>query len=264
MNLLTKEQVKRTVQTVDKELLEKIEERLSFAYPFEAEKDIKTKVSVSEIKHQRMQFEPEEMETVQWYAEEETEEIVPDFIEKRDRVNRGALRGSAMHLVMQCLPFVGSPSDGNKKQMYAWIAEELGKLKKAGRLDETMYELVRIPMIVDFFASSLGKRMVQADQREELRKEKAFVLGIPAGEIWDCDSRELVLVQGIVDAFFYEDGDIILMDYKTDSVEKPEQLIQRYQAQLDLYARALEEATGKKAREKIIYSFHLKKEIILP
>lgn len=262
--LLTKEQVKRAVQTADKELLEKIEERLSFAYPFEAEKDIKTKVSVSEIKHQRMQFEPEEMETVQWYAEEETEEIVPDFIEKRDRVNRGALRGSAMHLVMQCLPFAGSPSDGNKKQMYAWIAEELEKLKKAGRLDETMYELVRIPMIVDFFASSLGKRMVQADQREELRKEKAFVLGIPAGEIWDCDSRELVLVQGIVDAFFYEDGDIILMDYKTDSVEKPEQLIQRYQAQLDLYARALEEATGKKVREKIIYSFHLKKEIILP
>lgn len=262
--LLTKEQVKRAVQTADKELLEKIEERLSFAYPFEAEKDIKTKVSVSEIKHQRMQFEPEEMETVQWYAEEETEEIVPDFIEKRDRVNRGALRGSAMHLVMQCLPFAGSPSDGNKKQMYAWIAEELEKLKKAGRLDETMYELVRIPMIVDFFASPLGKRMVQADQREELRKEKAFVLGIPAGEIWDCDSRELVLVQGIVDAFFYEDGDIILMDYKTDSVEKPEQLIQRYQAQLDLYARALEEATGKKVREKIIYSFHLKKEIILP
>lgn len=262
--LLTKEQVKRAVQTADEELLEKIEERLSFAYPFEAEKDIKTKVSVSEIKHQRMQFEPEEMETVQWYAEEETEEIVPDFIEKRDRVNRGALRGSAMHLVMQCLPFAGSPSDGNKKQMYAWIAEELEKLKKAGRLDETMYELVRIPMIVDFFASPLGKRMVQADQREELRKEKAFVLGIPAGEIWDCDSRELVLVQGIVDAFFYEDGDIILMDYKTDSVEKPEQLIQRYQAQLDLYARALEEATGKKVREKIIYSFHLKKEIILP
>lgn len=262
--LLTKEQVKRAVQTADKELLEKIEERLSFAYPFEAEKDIKTKVSVSEIKHQRMQFEPEEMETVQWYAEEETEEIVPDFIEKRDRVNRGALRGSAMHLVMQCLPFAGSPSDGNRKQMYAWIAEELEKLKKAGRLDETMYELVRIPMIVDFFASSIGKRMVQADQREELRKEKAFVLGIPAGEIWDCDSRELVLVQGIVDAFFYEDGDIILMDYKTDSVEKPEQLLQRYQAQLDLYARALEEATGKKVREKIIYSFHLKKEIILP
>ena len=262
--LLTKEQVKRAVQTADKELLEKIEERLSFAYPFEAEKDIKNKVSVSEIKHQRMQFEPEEMETVQWYAEEETEEIVPDFIEKRDRVNRGALRGSAMHLVMQCLPFAGSPSDGNKKQMYAWIAGELEKLKKAGRLDETMYELVRIPMIVDFFASPLGKRMVQADQREELRKEKAFVLGIPAGEIWDCDSRELVLVQGIVDAFFYEDGDIILMDYKTDSVEKPEQLIQRYQAQLDLYARALEEATGKKVREKIIYSFHLKKEIILP
>lgn len=263
--LLTKEQVKRAGKTADKEMVERIEDRLSFSYPYEAEKDIKTKVSVSEIKRQRMQSNEEEFEMVQWYAgDEEAEEIVPDFIEKRDKVNRGALRGSAMHLVMQCLPFAEAPSGGSKKQMYAWIAGELEKLKKAGRLDETMYELVQISMIADFFASPLGVRMAEADKRDELRKEKAFVLGIPAGEIWDCDSKELVLVQGIVDAFFYEDGDIILMDYKTDSVERSEQLITRYKAQLDMYARALEEATERKVREKVIYSFYLKKEIIVP
>lgn len=169
-----------------------------------------------------------------------------------------------MHLVMQCLPFAGSPSDGNKKQMYAWIAEELEKLKKAGRLDETMYELVRIPMIVISSHPRLESGWYRRISGKNCGRKRRLCLVSRRERSGIADSRELVLVQGIVDAFFYEDGDIILMDYKTDSVEKPEQLIQRYQAQLDLYARALEEATGKKVREKIIYSFHLKKEIILP
>lgn len=262
--LLTKEQVKSLAKTADVESVEKVKERLSFCYPYEAEKDIKTKVSVSEIKHERMQFEEEEMDTVQWYMEDEKKEIIPDFIEKQDNVNRGALRGSAVHLFMQCLPFEQAPLTEGRKQMCVWLKGELDNLKVAGRLDETMYELVRIPMIADFFSSNLAKRMTAAGYRGELFKEKAFVLGVPAGEIWDCDSRELVLVQGIVDAFFYEDGEIIIMDYKTDSVEKPEQLVLRYQAQLALYARALEEATGRKVREKIIYSFHLKTEIVVP
>ena len=263
--LLTREQVKKAAKTADEEMIKRVKERLSFCYPYEAEKDIKTKVSVSEIKHERMQFDEDELATVQWYEDAgNKEEIIPDFIEKRDKVNRGALRGSAVHLVMQCLPFAEAPVGGERKQMYAWIAGELEKLKAAGRLDETMYELVKIPMIAEFFASPLAARMVEAEKQGGLRREKAFVLGIPAGEIWNCDSEELVLVQGIVDAFFYEDGDIILMDYKTDSVERPQQLIARYQSQLDLYARALEKATERTVRQKIIYSFHLKKEIAVP
>ena len=66
-----------------------------------------------------------------------------------------------------------------------------------------------------------------------------------------------------MDAFFYEDDEIVIMDYKTDSVDRAEQLIGRYKTQLDLYERALFEATGKKVKEKIIYSFHLKQEIIV-
>lgn len=263
-NLLNKEQVRQLSNLTDAGVFEEIQKRLSFTYPFEKEKDIKTKVSVSEIKHQRMQFEEEEIDTVQWYAEDTAEEIIPEFIEKKNTVNQGALRGSAVHLVMQCIPFKDIPKEEpDKTRMRKWLTQELEKLKSAGRLDETMYELVRIPMIETFLASSLAKRMIEAEKRGELFKEKAFVLGVPAGEIWDCDSKELVLVQGIVDAFFYEEDEIVIMDYKTDSVEKPEQLIGRYQAQLDLYAKALSEATGKKVKEKIIYSFHLKQEIPL-
>ena len=73
----------------------------------------------------------------------------------------------------------------------------------------------------------------------------------------------MVLIQGIIDVYFEEDGDIVVADYKTDRVEEGAELIRRYQVQLDYYAEALERLTGKKVKEKIIYSFALLQEIKL-
>ena len=73
----------------------------------------------------------------------------------------------------------------------------------------------------------------------------------------------MVLVQGIIDAFFIEENQIILVDYKTDKVKTERELISRYQTQLNLYQLALENNLSKKVKEKIIYSFYLEKEIIL-
>ena len=67
----------------------------------------------------------------------------------------------------------------------------------------------------------------------------------------------MVLVQGIIDAWFIEDGEIVLLDYKTDRVEDEETLLRRYRLQLELYKRALEAATNKKVKEVYIYSFDL-------
>ena len=92
------------------------------------------------------------------------------------------------------------------------------------------------------------------------------MLGIAAEEIAEAsESEEVVLIQGIIDAYFEEDGELILVDYKTDYVERGEEqsLAERYKTQLDYYARALEQLTGKRVREKIIYSFSLGEEIVL-
>ena len=75
------------------------------------------------------------------------------------------------------------------------------------------------------------------------------------------DSGETVLVQGIIDAYFEEDGELVVVDYKTDSVTTSEELVSRYQMQLDYYAQALEQLAGKHVKEKLIYSFALKREI---
>ena len=79
----------------------------------------------------------------------------------------------------------------------------------------------------------------------------------------DQKKCEMVLIQGIIDAYFEEDGEIIVLDYKTDRVQTEAELKDRYQEQLRLYTKALEQITRKKVKEQIIYSFTLCKEIHL-
>ena len=75
------------------------------------------------------------------------------------------------------------------------------------------------------------------------------------------DPEELVLIQGIIDAFFYEEDEIVIVDYKTDRIFRGEELAERYRAQLVYYGKALEMMTGKKVKERLIYSFTLGKTI---
>ncbi|WP_334196556.1 PD-(D/E)XK nuclease family protein, partial [Muricomes intestini] len=83
-----------------------------------------------------------------------------------------------------------------------------------------------------------------------------------AGEIYPSEkSEEMVLVQGIIDVYFEEDGELVVLDYKTDKVKSIMELKEKYHAQLDYYAQALEQLVGKKVKEKIIYSFTLGEEI---
>ena len=105
-------------------------------------------------------------------------------------------------------------------------------------------ELVRESVIWPFFSSDLGKRMAAAQREGRLKKESQFVIGIPARQMGDFNSDELVLVQGIIDAFFEEDGELVLVDYKTDYVEKEETLRERYGIQLDIDADGEKEGEG--------------------
>ena len=96
--------------------------------------------------------------------------------------------------------------------------------------------------------------MRQCAKNEKLFKEKPFVLGLTQEE-------ELILVQGIIDVYFEEDDGLVVLDYKTDRVHNAQELKDKYHAQLEYYAKALEQLTEKKVKEKIIYSFTLKEEI---
>ena len=250
---------------------------------------MRTKISVSEIKHRNMILEPGDEEALAWYAKEETaDSYVPLFVrtgqeaqagaeemltsERPDAVpgkselpgqaagaggneiHPGALRGTAMHRFMECIDY--GALAGNKA--FTEVARQLEKLKSQGRIGSEATALIDTKRVWRFLQSDLAERIIQAHNSGSLYREQPFVMGLPAREADPkIDSGELVLVQGIIDLYFEEDGELVLLDYKTDAVKEARELIARYQTQMDLYARALAAATGKKVRQKLIYSFRL-------
>ena len=97
---------------------------------------------------------------------------------------------------------------------------------------------------------------------KDVYKEKPFYINIPAKDIYEEDVQEQILVQGIIDLYYINENDeIILVDYKTDFVESEDELIEKYKTQLFLYKKALEEALNMKVNSIYIYSTFLGKEI---
>ncbi len=169
----------------------------------------------------------------------------------------GSERGTAYHRVMELLDYsVGS----GEKELRVW----LDGLVKKDRIARASADCIRLRDIATFLGTDLGQRMATAFSKGQLMREKPFMMGVPASELDSkFPSEELVLVQGIIDAWFVEGDDIILLDYKTDHVRSADELVKRYKIQLDLYKRALEAATGKKVKEIYIYSFSLGQEVAL-
>ena len=229
-----------------------------YIYPFKEAVELKSKMTVSEIK--RLHLEEEEIGEAVYnlpYKEApEFEPYIPEFISKESEETKGAARGTLYHNILSRMDF------GNifEKEVFKKYIEELNIDKKI-----TNEELNSIDLrhFAKFFESNLYKRMRQAFLNGKLYREAPFVIGIDR-EI--NGEKETVLVQGIIDAWFTENEDVILMDYKTDRVygkQGEEELVRRYKLQLDNYAEALRRITGKIPKEKLIYSFALGKEILI-
>ncbi|MEG2441720.1 MAG: helicase-exonuclease AddAB subunit AddA [Acetivibrio sp.] len=225
-----------------------------FNYPYQEEQKIKAKISVSELKYKA--FEKIEEPGEKLFAEESKERYIPGFAENKEKIT-GTKRGTLYHKVMQCLSFQRI-SDVNH------LEKEITDLVKTGRISKEEENLLLKDKIWRFFETPIGKRMAAADRRNQLFKEQPFVLGVPARKVNpEIPSEELVIVQGIIDAFFEEDGELVLLDYKTDHVTDKQELVDRYRSQLCYYQEALEQIIGKKVKERIVYSFALGEEIEL-
>ena len=248
---------------------------------------MRTKISVSEMKHRNMILEPGDLEALAWYAKEETadsyvplfvradsdfsEPSVPEASDLRKAAcgqhgtqqsgglpHRGALRGTAMHRFLECIDY--GAFAGNRT--FDEVRRQLEELLAQGRISSEAAALIDVKKVWHFLQSDLAKRIMQAHNAGKLYREQPFVMGLPAREADpEIDSDELVLVQGIIDLYFEEDGALVLLDYKTDAVKEAKALIDRYQVQMELYARALAAATGKEVKQRVIYSFRLEEVI---
>ena len=133
---------------------------------------------------------------------------------------------------------------------------------RSGKIAAEDRELIFHKTFKCFFESALAKGMKAAAKRDKLYREQPFVMGVEAKRIYkDTDSKELIIVQGIIDAYYEEDDGIVLLDYKTDRVDSAEQLVKRYKEQLNLYEEAIERFSGKRVKAKFIYAFCLNETI---
>ncbi len=233
-----------TLNTYDAEFKARIEEQFAYVYPFASVAEMKQKVSVSELK-KRAYLEEEEME------EEEVIPLLPKFMQKEASPS-GAARGTAYHRVMELL-------DVSKEYEESTLQSAIQSMVDAGLMETELAECVCVNDILSFLRSGIGTRMQQAKRRGLFHAEQPFVLGEPDL----TDGQEITLVQGIIDVYFEEDGALVVLDYKTDRVSHAQELVERYQVQLDYYAKALAQITGKSVKEKVIYSFALRQEISL-
>lgn len=176
---------------------------------------------------------------------EPSNSIIPKFISGEEVQLAANERGSAYHRVMECLDYSVSVNlDG--------VKADINRMLETGKMNELQVNSVNPWDINIFVQSDTGRRVVNAMDNGSVRREQPFVF-----------EYEGQLIQGIIDLYFEEDGELVLVDYKTDRVMKGEagekELVKRYAIQLDYYAKALTQLTGKNVKEKIIYSFALGK-----
>ena len=144
------------------------------------------------------------------------------------------------------------------------LEAEVERLAEDGRLSREMAECIETEDMMRFLRTKSGVRMLQAARNRKLYKEQPFVISVNASEIYQGDlSGEKILVQGIIDVYFEEEDGLVVLDYKTDQVKSRKELAEKYHAQLEYYAHALSQLTGKTVKEKIIYSLALDEELVL-
>ncbi len=247
-----------TDQEYQKEYRELLVSHLNYQYPYEADTKLHTKMSVSELKKQGQMAGEEEsakLDGTESHPEETVQWDLQYFLEKLSWNNGcGATRGTAYHRVLELLPFARIRSKED-------VAKYLQNLAMQERMGKESLKLIDGEVIWRFLQSGLGRRMRIAEEEGRLHREQQFVIGIPAREMEAGDSDELVVVQGIIDAYLEEGGQLILIDYKTDRIYNPRQLAEQYKTQLDYYSRALTQMTGKTVKEKVIYSLAMQREV---
>lgn len=243
----------------DPDIRDEIHSRFELKYPYQAETNIHTKLTVSELK-KLGQLEVEDLAVpIRGIVKAGADYPVPSFMGEGAKLS-GAMRGSLIHLILEHLNFEKVTSE---ESLLTYIDE----LINSGKVTKEEAISFDTSQILTFLHSSIARRMRKAAGEEKLFKERQFIMGVKAKEInSNLKSEESVLVQGIIDAYFEEDEALILVDYKTDAIsegEDEQKLVRRYKIQLDYYQKALERLTNKKVKESIIYSFALSKEIIL-
>jgi len=202
---------------------------LSFVYPYKDITTMPTKVSVSDLKGSR--------ETA----------IIPKPAFLQEKAIDGATYGTALHKIMQHLV---PTKDIDVPKAKALIEELVSK----GVVSQKEADMINPEKVSRFYTSEIGKRIINSNK---VFREQPFEVEIKLCDAYPelAEQEETILLQGVIDCYFEEDGQLVLVDYKTDRYDDVSEIHKKYDRQLELYKYALEKITNKTVKEEIIYLF---------
>ena len=244
--LIPEEKEDITFEELDSKRVEELSKKLNPVYEYSVATTIPLKSTVSKIKEKTS----EGLEFEDYTSEVGLAEIVPSFISNED-YSSSKHRGTINHLFLEKL-------DLRRKYSMDDLVDLRNKLVFDKIILEKEAELINLDSILKFTESDLYNEIMSSDIIE---KEKTFCLKISADKIYDNASSEEILVQGVIDLYIIKNGEITLVDYKTDRVLDMEELARRYKVQLDLYKQSIEEGLDLKVKNSYIYSLTLNKYI---
>lgn len=220
-------------------VIDELRRHAEYVYPYEGLSGLPVKVAASSLAHRMTE------EAYDRHLDR------PAFLQGEKLTS--AEKGTALHAFMQYADFAAARED---------IEAQLQLLTDEGYLTQAQADSVDIEKARSFIDSELVTRCLNADK---VYKEYRFNIRIPAKrvdpEIEESLSEETVILQGAVDLAFVEDGELVIVDYKTDRVKAPEELAERYASQLLLYKDAMEECLSLPVKECLIYSIRHSREV---
>ena len=224
---------------------------LSYRYPYAEQTAFPAKLTATQLKGRAIDEEISENTTLPPRLRNLCK---PKFLAGKMALT-GAERGTALHLVMQDLDFFCEPNEQS-------VREQIEKLRAQRKLTDEQANAVDVHAIVRFLRSDLAARIRKSEQVE---REYRFSLLRPVRDFSSLDADDSVLLQGVVDCFFEEDGELVVVDFKTDHVLRAQldERAEHYRPQLEAYSMALTRVMGKKVKEKVLYFFSAGEEVRL-
>ena len=224
---------------------------LSYRYPYAEQTAFPAKLTATQLKGRAIDEEISENTTLPPRLRNLCK---PKFLAGKTALT-GAERGTALHLVMQDLDFFCEPNEQS-------VRAQIEAMRAQRKLTEEQAKAADAYAIVRFLRSDLAARIRKSKQVE---REYRFSLLRPVRDFSSLDADDSVLLQGVVDCFFEEDGELVVVDFKTDHVScaQLDERAEHYRPQLEAYSMALTRVMGKKVKEKVLYFFSTGEEVQL-
>lgn len=247
----------------EERIYQEIDRRFGFEYPESELLTAKAKYSASAVRKEELERKNKELNAISQDGFEESQIITNDTepvnlwnaSESRKKASAADI-GIAYHRIMEFLDLT-KVLTGEGKVDLDYVTERAAFLTEHGAVDDQAMESVDLDKIAAFLGSPLGKRAVEAAKKGKLRREKPFTLKT-------VRSGHEMLIQGVIDCCFEEDGKMILIDYKSSFIRlgksreaEIERIRNEYAVQIELYSEAVIKGTGLEVGEAYLYLFDI-------